>query len=132
MTDLSLKIYELKNLLDFIDDDDYPDIKRALFHVIDDINLLQDSEIQSDNAWETAMLALVGTDGIGGVKRIFMKVIETLESIEKLSPDMAANLAPLMAKDTLELINDEKALSRDEKPVHHQRAPDNMVIYRKF
>lgn len=114
MGDINFKIKEMQNLIESINDDD---VKISMRHVLEDIRLLQTSEIQSENSWESCMMALVGTDGIGGVKRIIIKMLEVLESIATMPPETAEKTAQIKAHSVLELISDEKILSRSEHPL---------------
>lgn len=114
MSNLNFKIKEMKSLINYLDDSD---VKTSMFHVLEDMRLLQNSEIQSELSWESLMLAILGTDGIGGAKRILIRLLNTLESIETMPPDVARRNAALKARNVLELINDEKSISRSDQPV---------------
>lgn len=80
-----------------------------------DLELLIKSEKAYEQSWEMTMMALVGSDGLGSVKRIVSHMLETLESIERMPPQTVASLAPQKAKLALQLIEDEKNLARNIK-----------------
>lgn len=86
--------------------------KPKLANLAEDIYQLETSSDNAERAWELGMMALVGTDGIGGSKRIIGKMIDVLESISYMSPEMAAMSAPEKARQIIELINEEKRLAR--------------------
>lgn len=86
--------------------------KPKLANLAEDIHQLEKSDDSAVRAWELAMMALIGTDGIGSSRRIVGKVLDTLESISYMSPEMAAAMAPQKARQIIELIEEEKRLAR--------------------
>lgn len=105
MCDLNLKITEMQKLVDSLEDGH---VKTEMLCILTDIRLLQKSELQSEMAWETGMMALVGTDGLGGVKRIVNKMLTTFESFTYMPSDSLAIMAPKKSQEILDLIGAEK------------------------
>lgn len=117
MSDINFKVNEMHKLIDCLDDGD---LKSSMSEVLEDLKLLHNAEIQSEHSWESVMMALIGTEGIGGVKRIVIKMLESLESIAVMPPETAAGFAPIKAKNVLSLIKDEKFIAREEYKVFNK------------
>lgn len=109
MCDLNFKIKEMEKLVDSLEPGT---VRNEMHSVLDDMRLLQQSELQAETSWECAMMALVGTDGIGGVKRVVIKMIEALEAIKAMPDGTSITMASHKAANVLELIDGEKRLAR--------------------
>lgn len=109
MADLNLKIQQMGKLVDSLEDGE---IKDGLNHLLTDMHQLQKSEYQSEMAWETGMMALVGTDGLGGVKRIVSQMLSTFDSFLYMAPESMPQMVPQKSQQILDYIQAEKNAAR--------------------